>query len=326
MKATHEKKTQMQYEVVKKSYEHKRARNRRRSVRDSRDASNAVSLPDDVMQFIFSMLSRGELARCALVSSSWARQASTSSLWDELCRRTWSGRYVSDETRALRPTEPAKALQLSLTESKQEFITEEELCKLTWSFRFKEAAGEDWTDTDPWWLGEKARTLRFMPDGRVTGDDPNDSDSDLMHWKLYDGCILRVSHVELGGFPAEKLIRHKTNWGFIFHSTWVVYTSFPMERCTDDVYVSDAALSRRLRQWQHREAHEYNEGELLDSSDEYDDDDDDDGDDDDGDDDDDDQDVEAEDGEAHDTNNEEHQTEELSGDDSDADDNHHTHM
>ena len=32
----------------------------------------------------------------------------------------------------------------------------------TWSFRFKQAAGEDWTDSDPYWQGEEAMTVRFQ--------------------------------------------------------------------------------------------------------------------------------------------------------------------
>ena len=36
-----------------------------------------------------------------------------------------------------------------------------------WSFRFKESAGPDWTDWDPWWRGEKARKMVFLRDGTV---------------------------------------------------------------------------------------------------------------------------------------------------------------
>jgi hypothetical protein len=36
-----------------------------------------------------------------------------------------------------------------------------------WSFRFKEAAGPEWTAWDPWWNGRAARKMVFVPDGSV---------------------------------------------------------------------------------------------------------------------------------------------------------------
>jgi F-box-like len=36
-----------------------------------------------------------------------------------------------------------------------------------WSFRFKEAAGPEWTAWDPWWNGRAARKMVFLPDGSV---------------------------------------------------------------------------------------------------------------------------------------------------------------
>ena len=226
------------------------------------------ALSDDLHLHILSFVTVGDLARCALVCSAWARQTSTNQLWDDLCTNTWSGKHVSEACRSLRGLHAQAALRRSLLEARVGCISRAELCSLTWSFRFKEAAGSAWTATDPWWLGEAARTLQFCADGTICwSDDAWNQPNAMMRWKLQAGCILRVSHAELGAFPGEQLMRHPSNWGFVFHSTWVVYTSFPMARATDDRAVSDRSLDKRILQWQRREALQYNESGLADDSD-----------------------------------------------------------
>ena len=61
-----------------------------------------------------------------------------------------------------------EAYKLAVIDAKQRNeITERELCGLTWSFRFKETAGQDWTASDPWWNGSNALKMIFLPDGRI---------------------------------------------------------------------------------------------------------------------------------------------------------------
>lgn len=46
-------------------------------------------------------------------------------------------------------------------------VTAKELCNFTWSFRFKESAGIEWMQTDPWWSGKKARKFSFLTNGQI---------------------------------------------------------------------------------------------------------------------------------------------------------------
>lgn len=69
--------------------------------------------------------------------------------------------------------------------------------------------------------------------------------------------MLRVSHANLGQFPSEILLR-TSEWGYVWNSPWVVYTSFPMRKGTDTKEVSDAALRKALHSSQWKQAAEYN--------------------------------------------------------------------
>ena len=86
-----------------------------------------------------------------------------------------------------------------------------------------------------------------------------------MRWSLQGGSVLRVWHTELGAFPGEQLMRHSSNWGYVFNSPWVVYASFPMARATDGRSLSDRSLARHVARWQWAEADAYNadEGEGI---------------------------------------------------------------
>merc|ERR1711862_903469 len=60
-----------------------------------------------------------------------------------------------------------KAFKLSALDCRRQCIEKEELCNFTWSFRFKVAAGNDWTSWDPWWNGKNARKFVFLSDGSI---------------------------------------------------------------------------------------------------------------------------------------------------------------
>lgn len=60
-----------------------------------------------------------------------------------------------------------QAYKYSFIDSFRHEIKKEELCNFAWSFRFKESAGSEWMQRDPWWNFEKARKVVFLPDGRV---------------------------------------------------------------------------------------------------------------------------------------------------------------
>lgn len=223
------------------------------------------ALPEDLHLCCLATLSLEDLARVATVSTLWARLIASEGLWLQLCHRLWAGKHVSDACRAVAERSPRLAVRRSLSEANVCTIDRAELCSLSWSFRFKRQAGKEWTANDPWWLGAPARTLRFDPDGTVRWSD--ESWDGMMGWRLEGGSILRVRHAEYGAFPGELLMRCPSNWGFVFNSPWVVYTSFPMERVTDDKSLSDRSLARQTARWQWAEAQQYNEDGSVGSAD-----------------------------------------------------------
>ena len=222
-------------------------------------------LSDDVHLSILVHLSASDLAAAARVSRTWATTIAMNSLWVEVCHRTWVGRHVSDACRRQHVLDARAALRRSLAEARSCHIDKAMLCGLTWSFRFKRVAGREWTDTDPYWLGLPARTVCFESDGGLRFSEQ--CWEGMMRWKLEGGCILRVKHAVLGSFPGEKLVRHPTNWGFVFHSAWVVYSSFSMSRASDDKCMSDRSLARSVDTWQWHEAAAYNEDGIESDSD-----------------------------------------------------------
>ena len=238
-----------------------------RHLRPRRTASHrgyTWSLPEDLHLHILALLpTAADLATAALVSTAWAKLAETDLLWRGLCESVWRGKlHVSGQCRELVQKHCSRrALRLSMLEARDCHITQVQLCALEWSFRFKRVAGSTWTSDDPWWNGGHARTLRFAPDGTVRWDDEAWDNGD-MRWELEQqptGSVLRVSHTVLGAFPGERLMRHASNWGYLWNSPWVVYSDFPMLKATDAKAISDRSLARKVEAWQWGEAEAYNE-------------------------------------------------------------------
>ena len=122
-----------------------------------------------------------------------------------------------------------------------------------WSFRFKQAAGREWTDQDPWYHGDAAKQLVFLSNGTVRElVSPLDAAPELIlpfgdgthqngvetFWrfvsqpldlpKRMDGAYIRLT---VGGrdVPTYLVKRSPTgNWGFVMENCWSVFASFPM--------------------------------------------------------------------------------------------------
>lgn len=223
-----------------------------------------------------------EMAEVARVNRSWSRGvASNDVVWKRACARTWAAEtfVVSRTCRAMLATEPREALRTSLADAKRPTIDAETLCSMPWWFRFKKQAGMSWTSDDPFWRGDGARELEFVPaklDGhpgvvrwhRGSPDDDVRIDGHphgQMRWRLDqqngpDGLfsVLRVKHDHFNReFPGVKMIRHP-NGGFVLHSVWVVYASFKMTRDDHDAHMTDRALARSVDTWQWNEVEAYN--------------------------------------------------------------------
>jgi len=140
-------------------------------------------LSDDVIYYVCSyldVLSLISFSECSRFLNKLTSKSEAS--WSEKCELLWKDKvHVCKEAlnkmrefNALNKEKKAHhigskdAYKLSILDAKyRQEITAEEICNFTWSFRFKEAAGQDWTSWDPWWNNEEARQMAFLPDGRV---------------------------------------------------------------------------------------------------------------------------------------------------------------
>jgi hypothetical protein len=75
---------------------------------------------------------------------------------------------------------------ITLWDSQRPFITFDELTTNNFSFRFKEAAGQEWKTKDPWWQGKQSMKVMFHSDGslslsnalsKISNDNNNNNDN-----------------------------------------------------------------------------------------------------------------------------------------------------
>ena len=118
-----------------------------------------------------------ELLIASEVSRHWFILASSDHLWDTLLllrtRRSCHTNPGDASTVTVIPLSTLAqhagskkgfkkiAFFIEISESKRQFITLDDLCgQASWNFRFKDAAGENWTDICPWHRG--------LPAGKVS--------------------------------------------------------------------------------------------------------------------------------------------------------------
>ena len=211
--------------------------------------------------------------------------------WDELCTETWRGKvHVAAEAVALRSTgDPRGALRQSLADAQRTDLTDEELTSFEWRFRFKEQAGPQWQQFDPYWTTGEPTRAQFMPatiydmDGhgtvRMSGFEaiedfyiqwwwPVLNQGPVQNTQLRDSFGVRTLQVSVNGsrVPRYLISRHE-NWGWIMQSCWVVYLSFPMPKPGVDPSLDDRSLLVDV-DMQRREAAVYNMGWDIDDEEE----------------------------------------------------------
>ena len=127
-------------------------------------------LPDDLVARICDMLDAPTLLQVRGVNQTFLRVCD----WDRQCQALWRDKiHVCPDAR--RETNRQRAYQLSVTDAKtRNHLHREELVYnpethtgAVWSFRFKEAAGVDWTRVDPWYSGGRPRQFVFLENGLV---------------------------------------------------------------------------------------------------------------------------------------------------------------
>lgn len=139
---------------------------------------------------------------------------------------------------------PLAALKHSIQDSTREEITKDELCSFAWRFRFRIAAGSEWTSADPFWTNNAPMTFRFCRDGRVLEMQNNRSavprfphfDEPVeMRWRFVEqprgfpprrkGGYVRVS-VAGSEVPTYEVKRCSSkNWAFVMTSCWGAFSS-----------------------------------------------------------------------------------------------------
>jgi len=264
---------------------------------------------------IFSFLSMKDMLALRLVSKYMREVASLDVVWVDRLKVLWDNKVrtnaydvamaVIEKFRGndavLEPSHDLtfncfNVYMFSLRDSFRQHITNEELVKFDWYFRFKEATGSEWTSFDPWWqipdendleLVRLAKTCprrnSFLSDGTIIQHsdmlqylDPGKTDPRVFlstrvkrSWKFVndsldfvprgDGSYVKVT-VQGKEVPTFVVRRSPTNnWGFILESCWCVYTSFPMPRRGECPSLEDEAfVIKNKDQW--REAFLYNHG------------------------------------------------------------------
>eukprot|EP00571_Detonula_confervacea_P002409 CAMPEP_0172315304 /NCGR_PEP_ID=MMETSP1058-20130122/24787_1 /TAXON_ID=83371 /ORGANISM="Detonula confervacea, Strain CCMP 353" /LENGTH=409 /DNA_ID=CAMNT_0013029359 /DNA_START=44 /DNA_END=1273 /DNA_ORIENTATION=- len=257
------------------------------------DCLSTSFLPDDALCHIVKYLDVTALVRLRECNRKLCESASKNSAgWPDHCTSLWSRKAnVCSTARELlaesnkidsqecsKPTYAAmEAYKISVTDAaKRKVINFEEICfdaspdeeGITWSFRFKESAGRDWTSWDPWWNRQDARKLVFLRDGTIMQVFPKGLDSTSknhngtrlydvfsertvrrdgtevpapkieMKWRFVnrpldlpespEGAYVRIT---VGGRDVPTYVVRRSpngNWGFILESCWGVYASFEL--------------------------------------------------------------------------------------------------
>jgi hypothetical protein len=170
------------------------------------------------------------------------------------------------------------AFSFAVTDSKRTWLTAEELCSLSWHGRMKEAAGEHFTDSDPWWTGATPKppskyhmdgtTMRYVQAERE-GDPPVETRSG--EWRFVKrscgqtgpvGSFVRMKHRALGRETPTKIVARHANWGWLLDGCWSISASFPLPPKGEDLSLEDAALPVTVES-QQEEAMAYNYGLPL---------------------------------------------------------------
>lgn len=218
------------------------------------------------------------------VCAAWRQLAGDDRLWRKLCARLWATKaYIPQrflEGTAL--STPRERYVASIADSTRTEITRDELCSLTWFFRFKRAAGSHWCGDDPYWQGSVARCVQFRPDGTIGR---NGDKLEGLRWAFVDhgvvaappphaagepgasGTAIAVESSQMGRFPTEVLHRQR-DWGWCLNSLWVVYSTTAMERkrARKDG-LADSQLDDLVLDFQHAQAEAYNQQGDSDDSD-----------------------------------------------------------
>jgi hypothetical protein len=237
------------------------------------------SMPEEILCVIGSFLNVQSLSVCRQLNRRLCFLFSLNKIgWSQRCEELWARKvHIDSHAMTLRDTHygpPAYQvsamygyLQSCEDARFRRSIRLEELCYnvnsrtgTIWNFRFKEAAGLEWTLLDPWYAGEDARQLIFLPCGAVKQviqqnnvDNALSSSMQFMdpffdshpgglevRWKFItapldlpkgiQGTYLRLN-VAGRDLPTYVVQRSPSgNWGFLLENCWGLFASFKLPR------------------------------------------------------------------------------------------------
>ena len=280
---------------------HERQQQSTRDNNDNHDTPliSLQDLPEEVLYKITSHLDAPDLLRLRRVNTFWAALAARNAAgWQALVVRLWHDKgHVCPTARTLQQQASSAQGQGDVASSSLSFDNNERACLeayktsvqdaaerqyllateeflynpatqtgTIWSFRFKESAGADWTQLDPWYAGQRARQMIFLADGTCRpyhrnndnrndnqdNDQDNDQDNNInrpaqpqddpmvtpMTWRFITrpmdlptrpvGSYVRIT-VGNRDVPTYAVRRSPTgNWGFVMESCWGLFCSFDL--------------------------------------------------------------------------------------------------
>ena len=179
------------------------AKSKRRRYPLDNVVNRLASWPDLLARVLSSLRDPLDVIRASGVCRDWRRAARRDDVWAAHCERCFfhpvPGYHV-EVRRCDIGAVPAHAEALrsegfhrlafreAFADRRRNWLTRDELCGITWRFRFKRDAGM--CDGDPWWNGGAARRNPFCRDG-TCGLEPGPSSP---HRWTFASDILRRQH------------------------------------------------------------------------------------------------------------------------------------
>ena len=183
---------------------------------------------EDLAYSVAQYLGWRELVAMSRVNKFYAEVVNSDTLWQPQCPLFWSTKQFVPPRSYLLVAEGRHraAFSFAVTDSTRTWLTAEEFCSLSWYGRMKEAAGEHFTDSDPWWTGANAKppskysmdgsTMRYVRAERE-GDPPVETRSG--EWRFVKsscgqtgpvGSFIRMKHRALGRETPTKIVAVST--------------------------------------------------------------------------------------------------------------------
>lgn len=199
----------------------------------------------DVVTKMLTFLDVTHLCRVSRVNCFMKSASSAEQLWEFHWQED-----TKDKLHVLRLDIPTKfALSHARQQSRRTWLSKVELTSLSWDFRFRKSAGNEWLDVDPYANGLEAAHVKFHADGsaQFSGIPGLDEKDTMWTWarsgagkKGPQGSFLKLT-VDGSPLPAYIVTRH-SNWGFVLQNCWGVFISFLMPAAGADPSLEDDSL------------------------------------------------------------------------------------